>query len=233
MTRWSGLLLAVALAAPGALWAEPPTPTITVMGEGQVSRAPDMATITLTVTADGASGAAAMAKVATGLTGVLARLKGEGIEDRDMQTSGLNLSPRWDEPRPGSNTPPKIVGFVASSTVSVRVRALDHLGPVIDGVVSDGANGFSGLSFGLADPAPAQDDARKAAVADALHKAQLYATAAGVKLGAVMAISDQSASPGPYPMAAPMMMAKSAPMPVAQGEIELDASVTMVFAITP
>lgn len=233
MSRWTGLLLAVALAAPGALCAETPTPTITVAGEGQVSRAPDMATITLAVTGDGATGAAAMAKVATGLTGVLARLKGEGIEDRDVQTSGLTLSPRWDEPQPGSTRPPKIVGFVASSSVSVRVRALDHLGSVIDGVVSDGANGFSGLSFGLADPAPAQDDARKAAVTDAIHKAQLYAAAAGVKLGAVMTISDQSVSTGPYPVAAPMMMAKSAPMPVAQGEIELDASVAMVFAIAP
>ena len=232
MTRLTGILLAVALIAPGALWAEPPTPMITVSGEGQVSRAPDMATITLAVTADGAPGAAAMGQVATGLAGVLARLKDEGIDARDMQTSGLDLSPRWDEPPQGSTRPPKIVGFVASRTVSVRVRALDHLGTVIDGVVSTGANGFSGLSFGLADPAPAQDDARKAAVADAMHKAQLYAVAAGVKLGPVMAISDQSASVRPYAMAAPMMT-KSAPMPVAQGEIDLDASVTMVFAIAP
>lgn len=230
--KLTGLLLAVALAAPGALWAEPPTPTITVLGEGQVNRAPDMATITLAVNADGATGAAAMAKVATGLTGVLARLKGEGIEDRDVQTSGLNLSPRWDEPRAGSTAAPKIVGFVASSTVSVRVRALDHLGTVLDGVVSDGANGFSGLTFGLADPDPAQDEARKAAVADAIRKAQLYAAAAGVKLGPVQSISDQSSEVRPYPMAAPMM-AKAAPMPVAQGEIELGASVTMVFAIAP
>ncbi|MBI1219129.1 MAG: DUF541 domain-containing protein [Rhodobacteraceae bacterium] len=226
-------LLAVALAAPGMLAAEPLAPTITVSGEGKVTRAPDMATITLAVTADAATGAAAMAKVATGLTGVLARLKGEGIDDRDMQTSGLNLSPRWDDPGQGSTRPPKIVGFEAASTVSVRVRALDHLGPVLDGVVSDGANGFSGLSFGLADPDPAQDDARKAAVADALHKAQLYAAAAGVKLGQVQSISDESASTRPYMMAAPVMMAKSAPMPVAQGEIELDASVTMVFSIAP
>lgn len=231
MKRLAAVLLSVALAAPGFAWAE--APTITVTGQGQVSRAPDMATISLSVTANAATAAAAVAQVSKNLAGVLDRLKAEGVAERDMQTSGLNLSPVWDSPRPGSNVAPKITGFSASSAISVRVRALDHLGGVLDGVVKDGANGFSGLAFGLADPAPAQDDARKAAVADALHKAQLYAEAAGVKLGAVQSITDQDGG-GPRPvmmMKAAPMMADAAPMPVAQGEVELDASVTMVFAI--
>ncbi len=232
MKRLAVILLSVAFLVPGLARAE--GPTITVTGQGQVSRAPDMATISLSVTASAPNAAAAVAQVAKNLTGVLDRLKAEGVAEPDMQTSGLALSPVWETPRPGSNAVPKITGFSASSAVSVKVRALDHLGGVLDGVVKDGANGFAGLEFGLADPAPAQDDARKAAVADALHKAALYAAAAGVKLGAVQSIADQDGGgPRPVMMKAAPMFAEAAPMPVAQGEVTLQASVTMVFAIGP
>lgn len=207
-------------------------PTISVTGEGSVSRAPDMATIRLGVAAEGQTAEAALAQASAQLDGVLKRLAAEGIAPRDIQSTGLNLSPRWDNPQAGSTRPPRIVGFEAEGSIGVKVRALDHLGTVLDAVVKDGANRLSGLDFGLAEPGPARDEARKAAVADAIHRAELYAAAAGVKLGAVQQISDESGSP-PVPMmkAAPMAFAAAAPVPVAAGEMEVTAEVQMVFAI--
>lgn len=218
--------------APAQVPAVQPLPTITVEGEDTVHRAPDMAVIRLGVTAGAKTAGDAVAQLAPRLDAVLKRLRAEGVQDRDMQSSGLSLSPRYDQPARGTGEAPKIVGFEASSTVTVRVRKLDALGGVLDAVVRDGADRFSGLSFGLADPGPAQDAARRAAVADAMHRAALYAAAAGVKLGDLRSLSDAGGSGGPLPMqrAAPMAF-KAEAVPVAQGEIDVTAQVRMVFSI--
>jgi uncharacterized protein YggE len=235
MRVWIGVLPAVVLAAGLAgLLAPAPAragPEITVTGEGSVARAPDMATISVGVTAEAKTAAAAMAQASAQLGAVLKRLIADGIAERDMQSTGLNLSPRWQSGSASSGQPRKIVGFVASGTILVKVRALGRLGNVLDDVVKDGANRLHGLSFGLAEPGPVEDAARKAAVADAMRKAALYATAAGVKLGPVQSIAEAGGS-APVPMlrAAPMSMA-AAPVPVAQGEVTVKAKVRMVFAI--
>ncbi|MDE3121806.1 MAG: SIMPL domain-containing protein [Paracoccaceae bacterium] len=204
--------------------------TLSVTGTGRVSRAPDMASIVLGVTAEGKTAAEAVAGMSKDLAAVLAHVRTEGIEGRDVQTSGLSLSPRWSQPRPGSTAPARIEGFVASSRVTVTVRALDRLGRVLDQVVKAGANGFSGLTFALSDPAPVEDAARKAAVADAIHKAGVLAAAAGLTLGPVREISDEAVSRPPL-----MFAMKAAPMgsevPVAQGEIDTQVTVRMVFAL--
>ncbi len=237
MQAFRGLLVAAALAtaavglagASSAAPVEAGGPTITVSGEGRVSRAPDMAEMRLSVTALAPTAAAALAQASGQLAGVLKRLAAEGVAEADLQTTGLSLAPRWDTPPAGSGQVAKIAGFEAASTLTVKLRALDKLGGLLDAVVKDGANGFSGLSFGLADPAAAEDAARRAAVADAMHKAALYAAAAGVKLGPLEAIRDGGESrPVPMLRAAPMAMAA---VPVAQGELEITAQVTLVFAI--
>jgi len=155
-----------------------------------------------------------------------------GGEARDVQTSNLSLSPRWDNSLFSSTGQRKIAGFVASNTVTVRVRDLEKLGTVLDAVVQNGANTFNGLYFGLQEPKPAQDAARKVAVADALRKAQLYAVAAGVTLGDVLTISEAPQSRvSPVMMGVAADMAQSRAVPVSQGELSVAASITVVYAI--
>jgi uncharacterized protein len=224
-------LLLVALAAPAL--AEPVPGRITVTGEGSVSVVPDMATVTLGVTSEGATAAAAMAQNSAQLAAVIAQLKSAGIAEKDVQTSGLSLGPRWDNSASSVGKAPKIVGYVATNSVSVRVRALDHLGGVLDSVVKNGANTFSGVSFDIAARQPAEDAARKAAVVEALRKARLYADAAGVKLGAIQSISEDAGA-GPRPvMVGAFAMAKAASVPVAEGEMNITADVTVVINIAP
>ncbi len=201
---------------------------ITVTGEATVQATPDMATVSLGVTTDGEFAAEAMAANSAALQAVMDRLKAAGVEDRDLQTSNLSLNPNWVGYDSGST--PHIAGYVASNMLNVRVRALDSLGSVLDASIADGANTLNGITFELANPRPAQDEARKAAVVDAAARASLLAEAAGVKLGAILSITEAAVYAGPSPMF--RAEAKDAPaVPVAAGQVGMQASVTITYAL--
>jgi hypothetical protein len=161
---------------------------------------------------------------------ILSLLEDSGIAPRDMQTSNLSLSPNWNNSS-SLNGRSVIDGYQANNTVVVRVRALDGLGAILDAVVDQGANTFNGLSFGLQNPGPAQDAARKAAVAEAMRKAALYAEAAGLVLGPVLELTESGAAT-PRPMAMERMVMSAQPVVIAQGEVSVQASVTLVFSVS-
>jgi len=221
------LILTAAIALPGPGQAE--TAQITVTGEGSVAVQPDIATLSLGVTTQGATAAEAMAANTAALTVVLDRLRAAGIADRDLQTSNLSLNPNWVGYESGKT--PTIAGYTASNLLTVRVRALEALGGVLDAAVTDGANTLNGLTFELAEPKPKMDEARRAAVADAIARATLLVEAAGAKLGPVMSITEGGGYVNPQPMFRADASAAPAPVPVVGGEIGVTASVTMVFKI--
>jgi uncharacterized protein YggE len=202
---------------------------ISVTGTGDVAAEPDMATIDLGVTRQDRDAAEAMAQAATAASAVLVRVAEAGIEPRDVQTSTVSLSPVWSDYR-SSDTPRRITGYVARISVTVRVRALDTLGGVLDAVVQDGVTDLGGIRFGFAEPEPLLNDARRAAVADARAKADLLAEAAGVTLGALHRMSEQG-SASPRPMAMEMSVARDAGVPIAPGEMSLRASVSLIYRI--
>lgn len=218
---------AIQLAAPVA--ADTPAPRITVTGQGRVDARPDMATINLGVQTQGDTAAEALRANTTGLAAVIARLKEAGVAERDLQTSGLGLGPRFDYSREGK--PPTVVGYEATNQLTVRVRDLTALGGVLDQAVGDGANLFNGLTFGLADPQPAMDEARVQAVADARRKAEMMAKAAGVELGRVIEISETRSMPEARPMFARAAMADAAAVPVEGGEVSYEIAVTVTWAL--
>lgn len=222
--------LAVQMAAVPAL-ADMAKPRITVMGEGRVDARPDMATITLGVTTQGDTAAAALAENSTRLAAVLAQLKAAGVAERDLQTSGLNLGPRMDYSRDGE--PPKVIGYEVSNQVTVRVRDLAALGGILDKAVGDGANTFQGLSFGLADASGALDAARVNAVTEAARKAAMMAEAAGAKLGPVIEMSETGGMADPVPMYRRGAVAMAAEaVPVEGGEVTYTVNVTMTWELT-
>lgn len=226
MRVFTALLLSATLALPlsGQAWAQS---LITVTGEATVEATPDMATVSLGVTTDGATAAEAMAANTKALQAVIDRLKAAGIEDRDLQTSNLTLNPNWVGYDSGST--PKIAGYVASNMLNVRVRALNSLGTVLDASIADGANTLNGITFDLSAPRPAQDEARKAAVEDAKARATLLVEAAGASLGNIVSITENAG----YGSGMPMFRAEAsaAPVPVASGQIGLTSSVTISFEI--
>lgn len=228
MTRIFCILLIVA-AFPAL--AEERLRTISVSGEGVVAAAPDMAELTIGVTREARRADEALDGVAEGVSAVFDILDAAGIESRDRRTTGLSLQPQ--RVRDGENSqPPRIAGYVASNEVTVRVRDLTKLGELITGTVGDGANTMSGLRFSLADPAPLEEEARRQAVLEAKGKAELYADTAGVPLGPLLSISDGGMfRPQPGPLMAEMSMRMADAMPVAEGETEVRATVSMVYEI--
>jgi uncharacterized protein YggE len=108
------------------------------------------------------------------------------------------------------------------------------VGAILDKSVSLGVNEGGQISFTNADPAEVIKRARIAAVEDARARALTLAMAAGVNLGKVLEISEQSFRPGPIPVArAEMAMSRSADasVPVATGENTYRVTVNMAFAI--
>jgi uncharacterized protein YggE len=228
--RWSSVLLGLALCtAGGAEGQEPSLRTLAVSGSGRVTAPPDMARIEAGVTTQAASAADAMAANGAAMQRVLTAFEAQGIPERDVQTRRLQLFPVYSKRTAGEA--PRVTGYRASNQVEVRVRNLEQVGAVLDGVSKAGANEIGNLRFEVADPAPLLDRARAAAVADAGRKAQLLAREAGVALGPVRELREAGVhTPPPVPMG--RMAQEAVAVPVATGELEFRASVEIVYELT-
>jgi len=225
--------LAAAIAA-GALLAAPalaqivPPAAITVSGEATVSVPPDLALVEGGVTSEAKTAREASDSNNAAMGKVLQALKGAGIETKDLQTARLSLQP---QSAPNRSGPSAIVGYRASNRVTIRVRDVTKVAGVIDTLVAAGANDIGGINFMVSQASKLLDEAREQAVADARRKAEIYAKAAGVTLGAPLSISEEG-SPGPMPFRK-MAAGMAAAAPVAQGEETLAVTVSVSWAIKP
>ena len=195
----SGPALALAEVPQGAAATVFASTTLDLSAYGETRAEPDMATISLGVTTSGPTAARAMADNASRMGAVVAALRKSGIPDKDIQTSGLNLSAQYAyEP----NQTPKLTGYQASNQVTVTVHDLARLGPAVDATTSAGANQVNGISFGLDDPTAAENIAREAAVKALRAKADLYARATGYRVLRLVSLSEGGgySPPGPLPM---------------------------------
>lgn len=208
-------------------------PQLSVAGQGEVAVSPDMATISLGVATEAATAAEALAATSQATAAVLEQLAAAGIAAADIQTRDLTLHPVWEERSSslsGGDGDRQITRYRAGNTVEVRVRVLDELGRILDDTVAAGANTFNGLSFGLKNPGPVEDEARRAAVSDAMRKARLYAQAAGLTLGPLVELREASLQ-GPEPFRMERMATMAEAVPVASGELKITAGVVAVFEL--
>ena len=207
-----------------------PARTMTVTGNGEASGAPDIAVMSIGVETEASTAKAALSQNAASMHATIEKLKARGVAEKDMQTQNLSVSPRYDYNTNGK--PPRLIGYTATNTVSVKLRDLAEAGSIIDDAVGDGANSLGGISFGFNDPKPLMNEARKDAVKDAREKAELYALAAGVTLGPVLQIQDgYTAAPSPAPYMEMRAVAKADSTPIATGESTVSANVTIVYEI--
>ena len=225
---WS-VLVVLALGVPQGSAAEDMERRIIVNGEGTVSASPDMATVFVGVSRQARRAEQALGDASKAAAAVLARLEAEGIETRDIQTRNIALSPQYARSNDGSA--PRVTGYVASNDLVVRVRDFDRLGTVLDAIVEDGANAMNGLAFDIQERGDLEQIARAGAVTDARSKAEVLADAAGVTLGDVVSISEGGGGAMPFAADRGMLMEARSAVPIAGGEIDIRAQVTMVFAI--
>jgi hypothetical protein len=221
----AAIVAGTSLAAPALAQTTPPA-MISVTGDATVSVPPDLAQIDAGVTSEAKTAREASDANNAAMGKVLLALKGAGIEEKDFQTSRLSLQPQTAPNRSG---PSSIVGYRATNRVTIQVRDVTKVASVIDTLVAAGANDIGGIAFTVSQASKLLDEARDHAIADARRKAEIYAKAAGVTLGAPLSISE-GGSPGPIPyrrMAAGM----AATAPVAQGEEMLQVTVSVSWAI--
>ncbi len=200
-----------------------------IVARGESTRVPDLATISTGVETRAASAGAALSEAARRVAAMRAELKKAGVADRDIQTSSIRLNPQYIY---ADGKAPRLTGYEANNTLSVRFRNVADSGKVIDALVAAGANQINGPSFSIEDPAAALDEARTRAIARGRAQADLYARALGLRVVRVVSVSELGGDYAPPPMP---MMARAAEMDsstkIDPGEQKLNVNLAMTFEL--
>lgn len=210
-------------------------PNLVVQGTGQAEADPDQAVVRLGVVAQDASARTAQERANKVINALVTAVRGLGVDAKQVQTSALNLNPIYAQGRPDGSgqQEPRITGYQAYSTVSVRLEKLDLVGQVVDAGLAAGANQVEGVTFGLKDDQRARAEALEAAVRQARAKAQVIAAALGVRLGEVLEVVEGGAGTVTPIFEKRMSMAMDAQSatPVSPGQVAVDAQVTVRWRI--
>ena len=214
---------------------EPAMPgTITVVGEGRVTMKPDIAQINIGIEIVGDTVEEASTEAAAAMDAVLATLTDQGVEQKDIQTSGYNV---WVERPYGTEGPTGQTLYHVNNTVSVTIRDLDKVGTILDATIEGGANNIYGVNFSVADPSPLMSEGREKAVADARAKAEELARLNNVTLGDIVSISQViGGAEGYYPgslrgLQVAEGMGGGAGGPITPGELEMIDQLQITYAI--
>jgi uncharacterized protein len=205
---------------------------ISVQGEGKVQAAPDMALLSLGVTVLDETVAGARERAATSLEAMIQTMRDNGIDERDIQTRHLQISPEYDY----RNGQQLLRGYRVHNMVDVRVRNIDTTSQVVDDAVTAGGDNAQvlGIAFTIDDPEELHTQARELAVRDAREKADTLAGAAGVSLGAPTAIIEGGGGIPVDRLRAPAAMEfaqDGASTPIQPGELDIVISVTVTWSI--
>ena len=232
------LLAAAALSVPAAAAAQATMQVQPISGTrldisvtGEVTRVPDVAIISTGVVTRATKATAALQQNAARMERVRAALRRAGIEDRDIQTSSINLNPEYHYQQ---NMPPRLTGYTASNQVSVRFRDIAKTGEILDALVAEGANQINGPSLTIDKPEQALDEARLKAIANGRARADLYARALGMRVTRLLSVSESGgyAVPPPMPMyARAEAMSADASTKIDPGEQKVQVSVAMSFEL--
>jgi uncharacterized protein YggE len=230
----TALGLVLASSAASAQTPVPPAmepPVVIVHGDGVVRKAPDQAFVRIGAESRARNPKEAQAANAEAMSGVQQKLAAAGLAKDAARTVIVSLQQEFDY-KDGRQTPR---GYVARNIIEVRVDDLAKLGDVMDASVGSGATSIHGLRFDLKERAAAEREALTLAVADAMARANAAASGARRTVERVVRIDE--APLGQFPpqsFAAPRMMAADAApqtTPVAEGELEIRAQVTLTAVI--
>lgn len=227
-----GAAIAFSMPAMAQTCCNNPSPsTLNINTSAEIKQAPDIALVSAGVVTQAKTAKVAMADNATKMSAAFAALKAAGIADKDMQTSGVNLNPEYVYQE---NKPPIIKGYQVSNTLSIKIRDMSKVGPVLDALVLQGINQISGPTFSVEDPDKALDKARQEAIDKANARANLYAKGFGMRVKRVMSISESGGyQPQPVPMYAMARMEKvaAADTAIAPGEVSVSLQLSVQFEL--
>jgi uncharacterized protein len=209
------------------------TSKITVQGTGHATGTPNLLNAVFGFSTTAGSSTAALSENNEKVTQALSALESSGVASRDVQTTGLSLSPQYAYP---NGAPPTLTGYQVTDTVNATVRDVSKAGSAIDAVVGAAGDAaqIDGLNFSIADPSKVQDEARAQAVHLAVAHAEAMAAAAGRRLGPVCSLTDNTQpQPPPFASSGLAQAAPSSGVPVQPGtQLETD-QVTLVYGLVP
>lgn len=207
---------------------------ISVSGQGIVQGSPDVATISLGVSSLANTVAEARTQAATSLNAMIDSMKANGIEEKDIQTTQLNIQPEYDY----TDGRQLLTGFRVTNTVNAKLRDIDRTGEVVDEAVEAGGDNttINGIGFSIDDPDELKNQARQEAVADARARAETLAQASGVTLGDPVTINETSLAQPMYYSGAEIATDRAAGAPVPEtpieaGELDVIVDVGITWAI--
>lgn len=226
----------------------PAAASFSASGEGRVTAIPDTAQFSFGVTTEGGKDIAALQKQNTDKAkAAIAYVKAQGIEDKDITTTGYDISPRYGYVNCAQSTggivPPRpcesssIIGYTVSESVTVKARDFTKLGDLISGVAAKGANNVSGLTFTVHDKEAVENEARAKAVAQAKDKAEAFAKAGGFRLGRILSVQESGSVPPIYyaknmvGLGAGAVAERAAAPDIQPGSQEIISNVTLTYEI--
>ncbi len=200
---------------------------ISVVATGEATVAPDLAVVSFAVSGSGKQLAPTREDVNARSSSVLAKLRDLGVKEGDLNAPDVGIHPEYDY-RKGQ----RLTGYRVVRQMTAKVRDLDGLGDVLDGLVAAGANEVHGAQMSAADPSAAEHEALRAAITAAQAKAEALAEAGGVTLGALARVEEEPSHGPPVPrmrMMAAAEMAADAPTEVAAGDLTVTRQVRAWF----
>lgn len=169
------------------------TNTVSFSGEGKVTAKPDIAVISASIVTEAATSKAAQDDNSKKSNQITDFLEKQDIEDKDIKTTGYNIYPQYNYRTPK----PQITGYQVTQSLEIKVRNLDNVSAVLDGLVTAGANQVSNLGLQVDNPEKLKDEARAKAIEDAKDKADVLKKQVGIKLGKIVGFSENT---GGYPV---------------------------------
>jgi uncharacterized protein len=200
--------------------------TVSVSATGSVTAEADIAQISAGVVTEADSAKDAIGRNTIVMTKLIAGLKAAGIQAKDIQTTTLNVEPRYTQPKDGHAA--TINGYRVVNQVRLTVRDVKRLGEILDQAIALGANQINHIAFDIAEPEMLKDEARKQAMENARRRGELYAKASGGQLGPVLRISESTADVHPMPGG---RVAMRASVPVEPGTRSLEVEVHVTYAL--
>lgn len=207
------------------------TNTVSFSGEGRVVAKPDIAKIQISIVTEALTSKVAQDDNSKKSKTVTDYLQKQGLGDKDIKTTGYNISPQYKYSQYGGN--PQIIGYQVIQSLEIKIRNLDSVSNVLDGVVAAGANQVSQLSFEIDNPDALKAEARTKAIADAKKKANELQGQVGISLGKIINFSENT---GGYPVSY-MLETKSANQDgdsgpsIPTGENEIIVNVALTYQI--
>lgn len=224
--------------------------SITVVGHGEVSSVPDIATVSFNINKEAKTVKAAQEAVAVVEKSSLDFLKTLEVAEKDIKTLNASFNPKYDYQQKlcpqtmgadgtmmasyycgGKQV---LSGYEAHESITVKVRNVDDAGKIMEGLGKLGVSDLSGPNFSIDDEDGLKAEARKQAIDDAKVKAKVLSKDLGVKLGKILSYSDNADYPRPYygeMMATDMVSKSAATATLPKGENTITSEVTITYEI--